>query len=99
MDSLFFMYLGFLNLGPTEIVLILIVAVILFGGRLPDVARSLGKGFFELRKNLKDLQDDIYRSDLSPPKNLPGPYYQDKTENEKASRKEEKDDKGEAESH
>ncbi|MHC4941560.1 MAG: Sec-independent protein translocase subunit TatA/TatB [Planctomycetota bacterium] len=54
----------------------MIIAVILFGGRLPEVARTLGKGFFEFKKNLRDLQDDIYKHDVSPPRNLPKPYYQ-----------------------
>jgi len=82
MNWIFFVHPAFLNLGPTEIILILIVAVILFGGRLPDVARTLGKGFFEFKRNLKDLQDDIYRQDLNPPSRLPKPYYTEPEETE-----------------
>jgi len=80
MNSLFIVHLGFLNLGPTEIVLILVLAVILFGGRLPDVARSVGKVFFEFKKNVKDLQRDIYTGDFdNAPQTLPKPYYPDST--------------------
>jgi TatA/E family protein of Tat protein translocase len=75
MSFLHCVHLGLWNLGPTEIIVILVIAVILFGGRLPEVARTLGKGFFEFKKNLRDLQDDIYRHDVGPPKNLPKPYY------------------------
>lgn len=77
MITLFINYPAIWNLGPTEIVLILLIAVLLFGGRLPDVARTLGKGFFDFKKNLRDLQDDIYRQDVPRPKNLPKPYYQE----------------------
>lgn len=80
MDNLYFIYLGFLNLGPTEIVLVLLVAVLLFGGRLPEVARTLGRQFFDMKRNLKDLQDDIYRQDVPPARNLPKPYYRDPIE-------------------
>jgi sec-independent protein translocase protein TatA len=75
MDLSFFQHPGFLNLGPTEIVVVLIIAVILFGGRLPEVARTLGKNFFQFKRNLKDLQNDIYRQDYEPPHHLPKPYY------------------------
>ena len=87
MNSIIFIHPAFQNLGPTEIILILIVAVILFGGRLPEVARTLGKGFFEFKRNLKDLQDDIYRQDLSPPSRLPRPYYNEPTEAEEDEEK------------
>jgi len=75
MNALFLIHLGIFNLGPTEIIVIAIVAVILFGGRLPEVARSLGKSFFDFKRNLKDLQDDIYRAEVPPPRHLPKPYY------------------------
>ena len=42
--------------------IILIVALLLFGKRLPDVARSLGKSLTEFKKGIneaKDAKDDI----------------------------------------
>src|SRR5437870_5267413 len=38
-----------------------IVAVLLFGRRLPEVGRSLGKGIVEFKKGLKGIDDDIDR--------------------------------------
>lgn len=65
------MLFGFLNLGPTEIIIILAVGVLLFGRRLPEVGRYLGKGIVEFKKGLKGLEDDvegqIARADAPPP--------------------------------
>jgi sec-independent protein translocase protein TatA len=44
----------FPNLGPGEMMVVMIVAVILFGKRLPEVGRSLGKGIVEFKKGLRD---------------------------------------------
>lgn len=39
-----------MNLGPTELVIILVIILIIFGaGRLPQVFSSLGKGVKEFR--------------------------------------------------
>ena len=53
--------LAFLPIGGTELVVIGLVAVILFGKRLPEVGRSLGKGFMEFKKGLKDVSDEVQR--------------------------------------
>ncbi len=45
--------------GPLEIIVIAIVALLLFGRRLPEVGRSLGRGIIEFKKGLKDVQDDV----------------------------------------
>ncbi len=54
------MFLAFLNLGYTEIIIILVVAVLLFGGRLPDVAKNAGKWFFDIKRGINTLNRDIY---------------------------------------
>jgi sec-independent protein translocase protein TatA len=46
---------GFLNLGTPELLLILLIVLLLFGGRkLPELARSLGTSARELRKGLNE---------------------------------------------
>jgi sec-independent protein translocase protein TatA len=52
--------LGFIqNIGMMEWMVILIVALLLFGRRLPEVGRSLGKGIVEFKKGLKGVEDEI----------------------------------------
>ncbi|CBG74344.1 MULTISPECIES: Sec-independent protein translocase subunit TatA [Streptomyces] len=47
------------NLGPTEIILILVVVVLLFGAKkLPDMARSLGKSARILKSEAKAMKSD-----------------------------------------
>ena len=47
------------NLKPTEIVLILLVVLLLFGAkRLPDLAKSVGKSMKILKHEVKDLRDE-----------------------------------------
>ena len=36
-----------------------VIAVLLFGERLPEVARSVGKGFMEFKKGVRSIQDDV----------------------------------------
>ena len=43
------------TLGPTELILILVIVIIFFGvGRLPEVFGGLGKGIREFRRAAKD---------------------------------------------
>jgi TatA/E family protein of Tat protein translocase len=52
-----------LNLGLGEILVVLVVALLVFGGRLPQVGRSLGRGLSEFRKGLRGVAD----GDSKPP--------------------------------
>src|ERR1051326_2208378 len=45
------------NLGPQEIIILLLIGVLLFGRRLPEVGRYLGKGLVEFKKGLQSLGD------------------------------------------
>ena len=51
--------IGFWTPSPIEIVIILGVALLLFGKRLPEVGRSLGRGIVEFKKGVKGIEDDI----------------------------------------
>jgi sec-independent protein translocase protein TatA len=47
------------NIGPLEIVVVLIIALIVFGPkRLPELGRSLGKGIREFRGSLSGESDE-----------------------------------------
>ena len=43
------------NLGPMEMIIVMGIAVLLFGKRLPEVGRSLGKGIVEFKKGLSGV--------------------------------------------
>lgn len=47
------------GLGPTEMLIVLVIAVLLFGKRLPEVGRSLGKGIVEFKKGLNDIKSEV----------------------------------------
>ena len=48
----------FPNIGPGELILILVIALVVLGpGKLPDVAASLGKSLREFRKAASDVSD------------------------------------------
>jgi sec-independent protein translocase protein TatA len=52
--------LAFLEgLGPSHVLMVLIVGLLLFGNRLPEIGRSLGKAMLEFNKGLKGIDDDI----------------------------------------
>jgi sec-independent protein translocase protein TatA len=73
MTSLF----AFFNLGAPEIIVLLVIGVLLFGRRLPEVGRYLGKGIVEFKKGLHGLEDQIDAgSALAPPRHEPAPQEQ-----------------------
>ena len=53
------MIIGFTGLTPMELLIILVLAVLLFGKKLPDVGRTLGKGIVAFKKGLRGNKDDI----------------------------------------
>lgn len=57
MSSTLFAFLP--NLGASEIIVLVIIGVLLFGRKLPDVGRYLGKSIVEFKKGVKGLEDDL----------------------------------------
>ena len=56
--------------GTWEWIIVVVVAILLFGRRLPQVGRSLGRGIVEFKKGVRELEDDI--DDASEPKTSGG---------------------------
>jgi len=52
------------GLGFQELALVGVVAVLLFGKRLPEVARSLGQSYQEFRRGLTDMQSTFDYTDM-----------------------------------
>ena len=62
--------LAFFNLGPWEILLILVVVLILFGAkRLPELARGLGQGINEFRDAVDSSKKEIIDGIENDPQN------------------------------
>ena len=49
-----------MSLGPWEIVLILMVIILIFGGKkIPELARGLGKSLREFKKTTREIKDEV----------------------------------------
>jgi sec-independent protein translocase protein TatA len=63
--------LGALGLpGGAEWILILAFGLLIFGKRLPEVGRSLGKGIVEFKKGLKGVEDEVEEASNQPDKRV-----------------------------
>lgn len=47
------------GLSPVELIVIGSIAVLLFGSRLPSVARSMGKSVTEFKKGIRGIEEDM----------------------------------------
>lgn len=45
--------------GLPEMIVFGIIALLLFGKRLPEVARSLGKGIVEFKKGIRGIDEEV----------------------------------------
>jgi sec-independent protein translocase protein TatA len=51
--------LAFMGLGPSEMLLVAVIALLVFGSDLPNVARTWGKTFNEFRRHLSGIRDEF----------------------------------------
>jgi sec-independent protein translocase protein TatA len=58
---------GLQSLGTWDMLVILLIALLIFGKRLPDVGKSLGKGIVEFKKGLKGIDDEVEERSSRPP--------------------------------
>ena len=71
------------GLGFTEILVILVVALLVFGpDRLPELARSLGRGLAEFRRASNDLRRSVMEATSDEPRIQPkqGPRAEARTD-------------------
>ena len=55
------------RIGPTELIIVLVIIVIVFGiGRLPEVGSGLGKGIREFRRAVTGKKEDGTEEDDEP---------------------------------
>ena len=65
--------LNFLNIGTGEIIIIVFVILLLFGGKkIPELLKGLGKGVRSFKKGMNEIEDEINK-----------PVEEDKTDNKK----------------
>jgi sec-independent protein translocase protein TatA len=62
------------NVGPFEVAIVLIIALIVFGPkRLPELGKSLGKGIREFKGSISGEHDDDPPKQAAPPAEIESP--------------------------
>lgn len=55
-----------MSIGWTEWLVIIAVGLLLFGNKLPEVGRSLGRSIVEFKKGLKGVEDEVESASNAP---------------------------------
>ncbi len=51
--------------GPQELIIILIVVLVLFGGsKIPQIMKGLGQGIKEFKKAKTEIEDDVKKAEI-----------------------------------
>jgi sec-independent protein translocase protein TatA len=61
------------SLSPMEIIILLGIGVLLFGRKLPEMGKMLGKGLVEFKKGMAGMEDEVMGSVNAPPRHDPAP--------------------------
>ena len=51
--------LAFFGIGPTELVVVSVVVLLLFGNRVPETMRSIGRGMKEFKDGVQGVETDL----------------------------------------
>jgi sec-independent protein translocase protein TatA len=52
------------NIGATELIIILVIVLVLFGARkVPEIGASIGKGIREFKRNISDVDKQVRSTD------------------------------------
>ena len=62
-----------LDFSPWQLFLILVIVLLLFGGRVPEVMRNLGRGVSEFKKGMRSLEEEM---NAPQPQQYQQPYQQ-----------------------
>ena len=63
--------IGYFGVGPSEMLLLMLVALLLYGGELPKVARSWGKSLAEFKKGMSGIQNEFNSVFYDEPRRIP----------------------------
>jgi sec-independent protein translocase protein TatA len=61
------------TLNPMEIIILLGIGVLLFGRKLPEMGKMLGKGIVEFKKGIAGMEDEVMGSVNATPRHDPMP--------------------------
>jgi TatA/E family protein of Tat protein translocase len=64
-------FLAFLSPSPSEMLLVMLVALLLYGGELPKVARSWGKTLAEFKRGFSGIQNEFNQVFHDEPRRIP----------------------------
>jgi sec-independent protein translocase protein TatA len=59
------------GVSPTEMVVLMLVALLVYGGELPKVARSWGKSLAEFKRGLSNIQNEFNSVIYDEPRRIP----------------------------
>ena len=59
------------GVSPTEMVVLMLVALLVYGGELPKVARSWGKSLAEFKRGLSNIQSEFNNVMYDEPRRIP----------------------------
>src|SRR5205085_4408077 len=60
------LFANFIGLGLPEIIVLAILGVLLFGRKLPEISKYLGKSIIEFKKGMRGLEDNLDDHAVSP---------------------------------